>query len=1229
MRTYPFSKVVRALVIAVLTLSNLIVPASAAVAAPAKAPLYEVTYDCTAQSEIPPEECNALVDLYNSTNGASWTNQDNWLTTDTPSNWYGVAVSYGHVVILNVSGNNLNGTIPDSIGDLTYADQIWLFDNQLSGSIPTTITNLVNLTKLGLFNNQLTDNLPADIGDMTNLTHLSLDRNQLSGEIPASITSLAGLTEFSLSCGQTTTDPDVIMFLSGKFPGWYLSYTSFTVGTDGDWLAGRGCGWSPDMPVTVTVDDDNDPDNGNLEQIVQNTDENSNLDVGFSVNLIPGQYVTMDDGTTVKTMQIPEVYFDDVNQITDVATGRGPANGFAKVHVKTVTGEADVFVQIGVDGNWVADFGDAGFDIEIVLDTSVEAFDSDWDGATASQPTISVLMPGYFSYITGQHWPEIPDIPFILTVDDPDTTDKSPDYTREWDTPEFDLFDFPLEPDFTISLTYGTTTRTVVVSEQSIQSVNPVTGMVSGVTPSSMPLTITARCGGTTYTRYISSPVPGATWTVDFSGSTTLTYACKITSSQNYPDGNLSKYQWPHSSPGSQADPMNDWVSAERWPPGTRLTLTIDDSSDGIGGADADADTEDYATGPLIMGAIGENPISSLNTYLLFDLGDYDLKSYDVVTIHAGPDDTNTDIHQLTYTIDRVNITSVDIYKDIVYGIAPPNEDLTLFLGPNVLYGIRHIHTVDAPPGTPYVTWEADFSKPKHGGEYEEQFREDLTPESTIDVDINSHTEVHWPSTKTREVDSNGRIVFSENMELDVPSGAIGTSTEFNIVETGSGFQVIATDDTGEVLLDAVASATIGPDGASFGDKKATVIMEWPDADNNGIVDQTTINEADLYVSKDGVVIAGPCSSDLGCDPVANTFSVQVQSLSDYVIGSQAANHEPSVNSTTLVVDDNASDGTSVGTISYTDVDAGQTHTCSIYDGNVDNAFAIDASTCEISVNDASKIDYIVKPSYSLKVRVTDDGAPARHGDAVITVNVIRCYALTLGHKGNGSDPTVNPTNSTGCAAGSYVDGENISFTNATPDAGWQIRGWTGTSNNSSTASTNSLVMPTSNSSVNVNYTAIPVQVAKNGGFNIYSGTSKVPKYWVKSTNFASTDGKDTSIKKEGAASVRISGAAGKTKMLTQTLSLSGAKGQSFVFSYWVKGSAMPTKGSCYGQVLFYYGTNLKGTKTLKCPTGATYTWKQVNLNLTAPAAYNKVLIRFTYSKASGRAWFDLASLLR
>ncbi len=49
------------------------------------------TFSCETVSEIPPLECEALVALYNSTNGAGWTISTNWLTTNTPSNWYGIS----------------------------------------------------------------------------------------------------------------------------------------------------------------------------------------------------------------------------------------------------------------------------------------------------------------------------------------------------------------------------------------------------------------------------------------------------------------------------------------------------------------------------------------------------------------------------------------------------------------------------------------------------------------------------------------------------------------------------------------------------------------------------------------------------------------------------------------------------------------------------------------------------------------------------------------------------------------------------------------------------------------------------------------------------------------------------------------------------------------------------------------------------------------------------------
>ncbi|KPK03064.1 MAG: hypothetical protein AMJ56_20175 [Anaerolineae bacterium SG8_19] len=82
----------------------------------------------------------------------------------------------------------------------------------------------------------------------------------------------------------------------------------------------------------------------------------------------------------------------------------------------------------------------------------------------------------------------------------------------------------------------------------------------------------------------------------------------------------------------------------------------------------------------------------------------------------------------------------------------------------------------------------------------------------------------------------------------------------------------------------------------------------------------------------------------------------------------------------------------------------------------------------------------------------------------------ILCYALTLSHTGQGSDPVASPANSTGCPAGKYRPGESISLSGAVASTGWHIVSWTGTDNDGSTASTNSLTMPNSSRTVAVNY---------------------------------------------------------------------------------------------------------------------------------------------------------------
>lgn len=151
-------------------------------------------------------------------------------------------------------------------------------------------------------------------------------------------------------------------------------------------------------------------------------------------------------------------------------------------------------------------------------------------------------------------------------------------------------------------------------------------------------------------------------------------------------------------------------------------------------------------------------------------------------------------------------------------------------------------------------------------------------------------------------------------------------------------------------------------------------------------------------------------------------------------------------------------------------------------------------------------------------------------------------------------------------------------------------------------------------------------ETAKNGGFESYlPSASKIPRYWVAS-RFGSGDGKNTT-KKYGKFSVKINGA-GVGKTLTQTLSARGPAGDLLTFSYWAKGSSIPKTGKCLGQVMLYNGATRLMTKSLNCPTGK-FGFRQLKTTFTATGAYNKVIIKFTYSKTSGAVWFDAVSLVR
>ena len=136
----------------------------------------------------------ALVALYEATDGANWTSNDNWLSNRPIGEWYGVTTDRsGRVTELSLEINQLSGEIPAELGNLVNLELLSLSVNQLSGEIPAELGSLANLAWLSLGDNQLSGEIPAELGNLAGLVDLMLAVNQLSGEIPAELGNLASL----------------------------------------------------------------------------------------------------------------------------------------------------------------------------------------------------------------------------------------------------------------------------------------------------------------------------------------------------------------------------------------------------------------------------------------------------------------------------------------------------------------------------------------------------------------------------------------------------------------------------------------------------------------------------------------------------------------------------------------------------------------------------------------------------------------------------------------------------------------------------------------------------------------------------------------------------------------------------------------------------------------------------------------------------------------------------
>ncbi|HHJ18098.1 MAG TPA: hypothetical protein ENJ80_15560, partial [Gammaproteobacteria bacterium] len=87
-------------------------------------------------------------------------------------------------------------------------------------------------------------------------------------------------------------------------------------------------------------------------------------------------------------------------------------------------------------------------------------------------------------------------------------------------------------------------------------------------------------------------------------------------------------------------------------------------------------------------------------------------------------------------------------------------------------------------------------------------------------------------------------------------------------------------------------------------------------------------------------------------------------------------------------VTENSANGTSVGTVLAGDPDTADSLVYSITAGNTGNAFAINAATGEITVNDVTQLNFETSPVFNLTVQVQDNGTGTLTDTATVTVNL-------------------------------------------------------------------------------------------------------------------------------------------------------------------------------------------------------------------------------------------------
>lgn len=177
-------------------------------------------------------DMEALLDLYEMTNGDFWTNTFSndriWFEDCDPCGvndntpWYGITCVNNRVTEIDLSSNNLTGMLPSNLDGLTFLEKLIINDNSIGGPLPPDYANLPNFIHFNAVENNLTGGIPPEYCAFIPQAYLAFANNNLSDCYDPVLSCL---------CGLSSPNPDVQISNGNNFP---VPFSTFCATGDGD-----------------------------------------------------------------------------------------------------------------------------------------------------------------------------------------------------------------------------------------------------------------------------------------------------------------------------------------------------------------------------------------------------------------------------------------------------------------------------------------------------------------------------------------------------------------------------------------------------------------------------------------------------------------------------------------------------------------------------------------------------------------------------------------------------------------------------------------------------------------------------------------------------------------------------------------------------------------------------------------------------------------------------------